>query len=482
MGMARTIFDKSRVGRVGYRFRAMPDGRPDEIPAEYLRTRPAHLPEVSEPEVVRHYTALSILNHHVDRDLYPLGSCTMKYNPKMNEDIASNPAFSGLHPEQDDEDVQGALEVMHTLERKLSAICGMDAFSLQGVAGAHGELLGMMLARKYFDERGEKRSTVLVPDTAHGTNPASVQIAGFTSRTVPSGADGGVDLDALDAAVNGDTAVLMLTVPNTLGLFETRITEIIDRVHAHGALCYMDGANLNALLGRARPGDMGFDIIHINLHKTFSTPHGGGGPGSGPVGVKRHLTHLLPFPRVEVDGGTYRLVDGTSAGVRSIHSFYGNFAICLRALAYIERVGAEGLGRISAAANLNANYLAKAMSDLFPIPYGERCMHEFVASGQDLKQKFGVRTLDIAKRLLDFGIHAPTVYFPLVVPEALMIEPTETESRETLDRFVAVMREIVAEAKENPAMLSGAPHSCPVRRLDEVSANRQPVVAAPTER
>ncbi|MBI4719906.1 MAG: aminomethyl-transferring glycine dehydrogenase subunit GcvPB [Chitinivibrionia bacterium] len=479
--MAKTIFDRSKAGRRGYRFSPVPSGRPEGIPGEYLRTRPALLPEVGEAEVVRHYTALSVLNHHVDKDFYPLGSCTMKYNPKMNEDIAANPAFSGIHPEQDDEDVQGALEVMHTLEHKLSIICGMDAFSLQGVAGAHGEMLGMMLARRYFDERGEARSKVLVPDTAHGTNPASVHLAGFTAHTIKSGADGGVDLDVLRDALDGDTAVLMLTVPNTLGLFERRIIDIIDCAHRHGALCYMDGANLNALLGRARPGDMGFDIIHINLHKTFSTPHGGGGPGAGPVGVKRALAHLLPFPRVELDAGTYRLVDGVSTGVRSIHSFYGNFAICLRALAYLERVGGEGLARISAAANLNANYLAKAVSDLFPIPYGTRCMHEFVASGQDLKQACGVRTLDVAKRLLDFGIHAPTIYFPLVVPEALMVEPTETESKETLDRFVAVMKQIVAEAKENPGLLAGAPYSCPVRRLDEVSANRQPVVAAPLQ-
>lgn len=465
---------------MGYRYTTGALETPKDIPAEYLRAHSPRLPEVSEAEVVRHYIALSLLNHHVDKDFYPLGSCTMKYNPKMNEDIAAHPAFATLHPEQQDGDVQGALQVLHTLERKLAVISGMDAVSLQGVAGAHGELLGMMLARSYFDERGETRKKVIVPDTAHGTNPASVHLAGFTSHTIKSNAKGEIDVDLLRSVIDDDTAVIMLTVPNTLGLFERNILDITACAHEKGALCYMDGANLNALLGRARPGDMGFDIMHINLHKTFSTPHGGGGPGAGPVAVKKFLAHLLPSPRVETAGTGYRLVEKGAAGVGSIHSFYGNFAICLRALAYIERVGAEGLRRISATANLNANYLAKAIEKLFPVPFGTRCMHEFVASGSDIKQ-YGVRTLDIAKRLLDFGIHAPTVYFPLVVPEALMIEPTETESKETLDRFVSIMHQIVTEAKENPELLTGAPRSCPVRRLDEVTANRQPVVTAPLE-
>jgi glycine dehydrogenase subunit 2 len=477
--MGNTIFDKSRPGRVGYRYTAGTPAPPAEIPADYLRTGKPRLPEVCEAEVVRHYIALSLLNHHVDKDFYPLGSCTMKYNPKMNEDIAADPSFSTLHPEQSDADVQGALQILHTLETRLGVISGMDAVSLQGAAGAHGELLGMMLARRYFDERGERRTKALIPDTAHGTNPASVHLAGFTPHTVQSNANGEVDVEALREVIDEDTAVIMLTVPNTLGLFESRILDITACAHEKGALCYMDGANLNALLGRTRPGDMGFDIIHINLHKTFSTPHGGGGPGSGPVGVKSRLAHLLPRPRVEQTDAGYRLAD-EEGGVGSIHSFYGNFAIYLRALAYIERVGGAGLRRISGAANLNANYLAKACAKLFPIPFGTRCMHEFVASGSEIKQ-YGVRTLDIAKRLLDFGIHAPTIYFPLVVPEALMIEPTETESKETLDRFVSIMNQIMAEAKENPGLLTGAPHSCPVRRLDEATANRQPVVAAPLE-
>jgi glycine dehydrogenase subunit 2 len=435
--MANTIFDKSRKGRRGYRFTADPVGKPEGIPPEYLRKESALLPEVSEPGVVRHYIALSILNHHVDRDFYPLGSCTMKYNPKMNEDIAAVSAFSGLHPEQAVDDVQGALEIIHSLEKKLAVISGMDAFSLQGAAGAHGEFLGMAIAKKYFNDRKEARTSVIVPDTAHGTNPASVSLAGFRSQTMPSGSDGEIDPDILKKTVTEDTAVLMLTVPNTLGLFEKRIVDILDIAHSKGALCYLDGANLNAILGWARPGDMGFDIMHINLHKTFSTPHGGGGPGSGPVGVKEYLAHLLPTPRVAHEGGWYFWECGDDGSVGSIHTFYGNFGVYLKALAYIERIGGKGLRRISAAANLNANYLAKAIAGVFPVPYGDRCMHEFVASGESFK-RYGVKTLDIAKRLLDFGIHAPEI-------------------------------------------LTGAPHSCPVRRLDEVTANRTPVVTAPIE-
>ncbi len=475
----KTIFEKSRRDRRGYRFSLKPKGAPESIPASYRREGPLGLPEVSEPEVMRHYIGLSVMNHHVDRDLYPLGSCTMKYNPKANEDIASMKGFCGLHPEQPEGDVQGALEIIFSLEEKLSIITGMDAFSLQSAAGAHGELLGMLIAKRYFTDRREKRTKVLVPDTAHGTNPASVHTAGFRVQTIRSGRDGEVDIDALNQALDTETAVIMLTVPNTLGLFESRIGEILELVHRKGALSYIDGANLNALLGWARPGDMGFDMIHLNLHKTFSTPHGGGGPGAGPLGVKAFLEHLLPNPRVRLEDGAYRLSYENPDGVGPIHSYYGNFSVCVKALAYIERLGAEGLRRVSAAANLNANYVAKALSDTFPIPYGERCMHEFVASGDPLR-KHGIRTLDIAKRLLDFGFHAPTIYFPLVVSEALMIEPTESESKETLDRFVAVMRQIAREAIEQPALLKEAPSRCPVSRLDEVAANRRPIVAAPS--
>jgi glycine dehydrogenase subunit 2 len=478
--MPKTIFELSRKGRRGHRFGDEPVPAPSAVPDEYLRTEAPGLPEVSEPGVVRHFIELSTLNHHIDKNLYPLGSCTMKYNPKVNEDVASIKGFSGLHPEQDDADTQGALEVIYSMENKLCGIAGMDAFSMNTAAGAHGELVGMFIAKKYFAERGENRTKVLVADSAHGTNPASARMVGFESLAVPSGENGEVDLDVLDRMLDDTTAVFMLTVPNTLGIFESRIGDIIALAHERGALCYMDGANLNALLGRTRPGDLGFDIMHINLHKTFSTPHGGGGPGSGPVGVRKELARYLPQPRVVKDGDTFRLEHKTPDTIGSVHSFYGNFGIYLRALTYITRHGARGLSRISATANLNANYLAAKLADLYPIPYGKRCMHEFVASGEPYK-KHGVRTLDIAKRLLDFGYHAPTIYFPLVVQEALMIEPTETESKETLDQFVDTMRRIASEAEKTPELLKAAPTKTPVRRLDEATANRKPVLAAPLE-
>jgi glycine dehydrogenase subunit 2 len=478
--MARTIYDKSGEGRPAFRLAAEMPPVPDGIPEAYLRKGPVGLPQVSEPEVMRHYIDLSVKNHHVDKDLFPLGSCTMKYNPKINEDVAAMPGFCGLHPEQSAEDVQGALEVMSSLEQKLSIIAGMDAVSLQTTAGAQGELLGLMLARAYFEDRGENRSTVLVPDSAHGTNPSSAAVAGFGIKTFESGADGRVDVNSLDKVLDDDVAVLMLTVPNTLGLFESQIEEINELVHSRGGLCYMDGANLNALMGRCRPGDLGFDVMHFNLHKTFSTPHGGGGPGSGPVGVKSRLEPFLPVPRVRESDGAYSLDYDKPKTVGALHSFYGNFGIYLRALVYINRLGAEGIRRASGAAVLNANYLAAAVSQLYPIPHGERCMHEFVASGEVFK-KYGVRTLDVAKRLLDFGFYAPTVYFPLIVPEALMVEPTETEGKETLDRFVEALRQIAKEAAETPDVLHEAPHHTPVRRLDETTANRSPVITVPRE-
>ncbi|MCZ6765746.1 MAG: aminomethyl-transferring glycine dehydrogenase subunit GcvPB [bacterium] len=478
--MPRTLFEMSKKGRRGYRFAGEPAAAPTSVSDEYLRRDRPGLPHVSEPGVVRHFIELSILNHHIDKNLYPLGSCTMKYNPKVNEDVAAMLGFSGLHPEQSDADTQGALEVIHALEEKLCAIAGMDAFSLSTAAGAHGELVGMLIAKKYFADRGENRHKVLVPDSAHGTNPASAHMVGYTNHSIPSGENGEVDLDVLRETIDEDTAVLMLTVPNTLGIFESQIGEILKIAHDHGVLCYMDGANLNALLGRARPGDFGFDIMHINLHKTFSTPHGGGGPGSGPVGVKKELAKYLPGPRVRKDGGEFHLDRKNPNSIGFIHSYFGNFGIYLRALTYITRHGAEGLKRISATANLNANYLANALGDLYPIPYGKRCMHEFVASGEQYR-KYGVKTLDIAKRLLDFGYHAPTIYFPLIVSEALMIEPTETESKETLDRFIDVMKQIAKEAAENPELLRSAPHETPVRRLDEVTANRKPILTAPLQ-
>jgi glycine dehydrogenase subunit 2 len=478
--MAKTSFEISRAGRRGFHFADEPAAEPALPSAEYRRTTRPRLPEMSEPGVVRHFVELSVLNHHIDKNLYPLGSCTMKYNPKVNEDVAAMKGFSGLHPEQSDEDVQGALEVIDTLEKRLCAITGMDAFSLSTAAGAHGELLGMLIAKRYFDDRGEKRTKVLVPDSAHGTNPASAHMVGFQNQSIPSGTDGEVDMDVLRESLDSETAVLMLTVPNTLGIFERRIGEILAIAHEHGALCYMDGANLNALLGRVRPGDLGFDIMHSNLHKTFSTPHGGGGPGSGPVGVKAALANYLPGPRVVKRGDHFSFEHDTPDSVGAIHSFYGNFGVYLRALCYITLHGAEGLNRVSATANLNANYVAKGLSDLYPIPYDRHCMHEFVATGEPYK-KHGVRTLDIAKRLLDFGFHAPTVYFPLVVHEALMIEPTETESKETLDAFIAAMRQIAREAVETPNVLKEAPRNTPVRRLDEVTANREPRLTAPLE-
>jgi len=477
--MPETIYQKSRPGRPGYRFVARTPEPPDDVPAEYLRRGPVGLPEVGEPQVMRHYVELSTLNHHVDKDLFPLGSCTMKYNPKLNEEVAGLRGFYGLHPEQDDADVQGALAVMHRLERRLAAISGLDAVSLHTVAGAQGELLGLLMARAYFADRGETRRTrVLVPDSAHGTNPASAAVAGLETHTFRSGSDGCVDLDVMRAALDDDVAVLMLTVPNTLGLFEPRIADIVEMVHAAGGLCYLDGANMNALMGHARPGDFGFDVMHFNLHKTFSTPHGGGGPGAGPVAVKSALEPFLPVPRVVEEGGAFRLDYDFPRSVGALHSFYGNFAICLRALVYITRLGSEGVRRAASTANLNANYLARKISNLYPIPFGERCMHEFVATGEPFK-RYGVRTLDIAKRLLDLGFYAPTVYFPLVVPEALMIEPTETESRETLDRFAAALAAIAREAAETPEVLRAAPTRTPVRRLDETTANRSPVVTAP---
>jgi glycine dehydrogenase subunit 2 len=476
--MPKTIFEMSRRGRRGLRFEGEPAPEPAGVAEDYLRREAPHLPEVSEPGTVRHFIELSVLNHHIDKNLYPLGSCTMKYNPKVNEDVAAIRGFAGLHPEQTDEDVQGALEVIHEIESKLCAIAGMDAFSMNTAAGAHGELVGMFIAKRYFSDRGEKRDKVLVADSAHGTNPASAQMVGFRNSAVPSGPNGEVDMDVLDKSLDDETAVLMLTVPNTLGIFESRIGDIVDLAHERGALCYMDGANLNALLGRTRPGDIGFDIMHINLHKTFSTPHGGGGPGSGPVGVCGKLERYLPKPRVVKEADGFRLEHDPSDSIGAIHSFYGNFGIYLRALTYITRHGAEGLRRISETANLNANYLAARLADTYPIPYGKRCMHEFVASGDPFK-KNGVKTLDIAKRLLDFGLYAPTIYFPLVVSEALMIEPTETESKETLDYFVDVMLQIAVEAKENPDLLKNAPTKTPVRRLDEATANRKPVLADP---
>jgi glycine dehydrogenase subunit 2 len=470
--MSATIFEKGTAGRSG---RYLP---PNDCPVEDLgiaapRRGEVGLPRIGEQDLIRHYIELAGKNYHIDKGMYPLGSCTMKYNPVINEELARLPGFAGLHPAQDEADVQGALELMHRLERDLCEITGMSAFSLQPVAGAHGELTGMMIARDYLRRRGGTRTTVLVPDSAHGTNPASVAICGFTPRTIPSNELGLIDPDALAAACGDDTAVLMLTLPNTLGLFERDIARIVEIVHEAGGLVYMDGANMNALLGIVRPGAIGIDIMHVNLHKTFSTPHGGGGPGSGPVGVAAHLAGLLPVPRVVETGGRYSLSEDLPETIGRVHSWYGNFNVLVKAYAYIRTLGGRGLREVAENAIINANYLMALVGERYEIAYPGPCMHEFVASGKGLK-KYGVRTTDVAKRLLDYGLHAPTVYFPLIVEEALMIEPVETEKKETLDHFAEALASIAREAEEDPDLLHRAPITTPVRRLDEATAARDP--------
>jgi glycine dehydrogenase subunit 2 len=440
------------------------------LPAGMLRREPPDLPRVSEPEVIRHFTRLSVLNHHIDRGFYPLGSCTMKYNPKVHETLARLPGLAGLHPLQPTETVPGALELMHRLGRWLCEIAGLDAITLQPAAGAHGELTGLLMIRALLTDRGDPRSRVIIPDSAHGTNPASARIAGYDVAQVPSDADGHVDLETLKKVLDERTAALMLTVPNTLGLFEPRIAEIAGLVHEAGGLMYMDGANLNALLGIVRPGDMGFDVVHFNLHKTFSAPHGGGGPGSGPVGVKKELAPYLPVPVVVAgEAGRPVLDHHRPRSIGKVQAFYGNFLVMVKAYIYLRRLGEAGLRRVSENAIINANYLMRRLKGIFELPYRQHAMHEFVLSGKNMREH-GLRTLDIAKRLLDFDVHAPTVYFPLIVPEALMIEPTETESRRSLDAFVAAMRRIAEEASTDPETLKTAPHTTPVGRLDEVRA------------
>ncbi|MBI1795970.1 MAG: aminomethyl-transferring glycine dehydrogenase subunit GcvPB [Candidatus Eisenbacteria bacterium] len=432
------------------------------------------LPEVSEPEVVRHFVELSTLNHHIDRGLYPLGSCTMKHNPKINDEIAGLAGFALAHPLGDDAANQGALRVIRELEKALAAISGFAAVSTQPAAGAQGEMTGLLMIRAHHRARGEgeTRRRVIVPDSAHGTNPASVHLVGYETVVIPSEAHATVDLDALRGALDERAAAVMLTVPNTLGLFEPRIREITALAHAAGAQVYMDGANMNALVGLVRPGDLGFDVMHINLHKTFSTPHGGGGPGAGPVAVAAHLEPYLPAPRVVERDGRYALDEDRPRSIGRVHSFHGNFGILLRALVYVSTLGPEGLRAVSRTAILNANYLMRRLAGRYDLPHPEHCMHEFVLSGRGLK-RHGVKTLDVAKRLLDFGVHAPTVYFPLIVDEALMIEPTETETLDRLDHFAAAMERIADEAAANPQTLLDAPHTTPVGRLDEARAARE---------
>ncbi|WP_027717075.1 aminomethyl-transferring glycine dehydrogenase subunit GcvPB [Desulfovirgula thermocuniculi] len=468
------IFERSCPGREG--FRLGDPGVPEvdlgaTLGRDFLRSE-LDLPEVSEVDVVRHYTALARMNFGVDDGFYPLGSCTMKYNPKINEEVAALPGFANLHPYVPEELAQGILKLLYELQAYLAEITGMDFVTLQPAAGAHGELTGMLIIKKYLEDRGEKRTRVIVPDSAHGTNPATAKECGFEVVEVKSNPDGLVDVEKLKEAVDEKTAALMLTNPNTLGLFERRIREIAAVLHERGALLYYDGANLNAIMGRSRPGDMGFDVVHLNLHKTFSTPHGSGGPGSGPVGVKAFLRDYLPVPVVDEKDGRYFLNYRLPRSIGRVRAFYGNVGVAIKAYAYIRALGAKGLREASEMAVLNANYLKKLVEDLFVVPYRGPCMHEFVVSAKNWKQNYGVRAADIAKRLLDYGYHPPTMYFPLIVEEALMIEPTETESKETLDAFAQALLDIHEEARTRPELLKEAPLSLPVRRLDEVKAAR----------
>ncbi len=473
------IFEMSVPGRRACRYPADDTGMPlaeSLLPQEYLRRQAPDLPEVSELDLVRHFTHLSSMNFGVDTGFYPLGSCTMKYNPKVNERVARLPGFAQLHPYQPVELCQGALRLMAEMEAFLAEITGMDRFSLQPAAGAHGELAGLFIIRAYHRYRGDMgRNKVIVPDSAHGTNPATAALCGMQVVEVKSDARGGVDLAALRGALGPDVAALMLTNPNTLGLFDENIVEIARLVHEAGGLLYYDGANMNAIMGYSRPGDMGFDVIHVNLHKTFATPHGGGGPGAGPVGVKANLAPFLPRPTVERGEQGYYLDHDRPLSIGRVRSFYGNFAVVVKAYAYILSQGGQGLKDVSTYAVLNANYLLSLLRDHFHLPYDRHCKHEFVITPGKLKD-LDIRTIHIAKRLLDYGFHPPTTYFPLIVEEAMMVEPTETESRETLESFAKAMIAIAREAVENPELVKSAPHHTPVTRLDEATAARKPVV------
>jgi glycine dehydrogenase subunit 2 len=471
------LFELSRPGRLGVELPAcdVPTQTLESLIPNAARRRDLPLPELSEPEVIRHYTHLSQRNYSTDSGFYPLGSCTMKYNPKLNEEIARLAGFARVHPELPDTAVQGSLEVLYAMQNILAEIGGMDTVSLQPAAGAHGELLGLMLIKAYHDDHGQgRRDTILVPEAAHGTNPASAARCGYKTVTVKSDNRGRVDLAHLKSLLGDHVAGLMLTNPNTLGLFEDDIAEICGLIHKTGGLVYCDGANMNALVGRARPGDMGFDVMHFNLHKTFSSPHGGGGPGSGPVGIKKILEPYLPVPQVVQTQDGYRLEHNRPKSIGKIHGYYGSFLCILRSYAYIMYYGRERLAQVAENAVLNANYIRVQLQDSFDVAFSEICMHECVFTAKRQKKTHGVNALEIAKRLMDFGYHPPTIYFPLIVPEALMIEPTETESKETLDQFVIAMRQIARDVEENPEIVKSAPHSTPVRKLDEATAARQP--------
>ena len=468
------IFERSRPGR-----RAGRPPRPDlpvpELPDGLKRARPPRLPELAEPEIVRHFTALADRTFGVDTGFYPLGSCTMKHNPRVHERAASLPGFRDLHPHADDEDAQGALELMWHLQAMLAEVAGLPAVTLQPAAGSQGELTGLMLMRAYFSDRGEERDTIITADTAHGTNPASVAMAGYQLAKVETDARGNLDLEDLRGKVNERTAGLMLTNPSTLGLFDEGIEDVARIFHDAGALLYYDGANLNAVVGRSRPGDMGFDIVHYNLHKTFSQPHGGGGPGGGPVAVRDTIEPYLPSPAVVRDGDVFRLDHDRPKSIGRVRGFAGPFGVFVRSYAFMRAYGPD-LREMSDVAVLNANYVLARLREAYDLPYDRLCMHEFVLSARNLKREHGITALDVAKRLMDYGIHPPTVYFPLVVPEALMIEPTETEPKERLDHFVDSMLAIAREAAESPEVLKEAPHERPVRRLDEVRAAKRPIL------
>jgi len=471
------LFEDSRSGRTGWQppmLDVADAGDSAFVPEEFLRKESPRLPELTECDVVRHFTRISQLNASVDTNFYPLGSCTMKYNPKVNEVAARLPGFAGTHPYAPQQDVQGTLELLYGLQQMLCEICGMPAFTLHPAAGAHGELTGILVTRAYHQSRGEMRTRVLIPDTAHGTNPASAHLGGFQVVTVRSNSRGRIDLDSLRENMDESVAAFMLTNPNTLGLFEEDVLEIGEIVHAKGGLLYLDGANLNALVGLVRPGDLGFDIVHVNMHKTLSTPHGGGGPGAGPVGVARHLAEFLPG-WVVCHGDDGYCLQRPAHSIGQMRAFVGSVGVLIRAYAYLRAVGAEGLAANTRAAIISANYLRVKLGQTYPAHVEETCMHECVLSAGAQKSR-GARAVDVAKRLLDFGIHPPTTYFPLIVDEALMIEPTETESKETLDRFVDAMLAIDREIDENPEAVTSAPHITPVGRLDEVRAAREPVL------
>jgi len=471
----KLIFEKSVSGRKSFSLPKLDVKESQiDIPEHLVRNEAPNLPELYEVDIVRHYNQLASLNHSVDRGFYPLGSCTMKYNPFLNEEVAALNGFKYLHPYQEERTVQGALELMYELQEFLKEITGMDHVTLQPAAGAHGELTGMLIIKKYLKENNlGHKNEVIIPDSAHGTNPASAAMAGFKVVKVNSNNEGRVDLDHLKSLVNENTAAIMLTNPNTLGLFEKDILKISDLMHKNNALLYYDGANLNAIMGKVRPGDNGFDVVHLNLHKTFSTPHGMGGPGSGPIAVKTYLKEYLPKPVVGVkENGEYYLDYDIPKSIGKVRSFYGNFLVLVKAYAYILTMGKEGLKKVSELATLNANYLKEKLSKFLDVAYPDVCKHEFVIKGSSLKD-YGVSTLDFAKRLLDYGIHPPTVYFPLIVEEAMMIEPTETESKETLDEVASIYEKILEEAKNEPTKLKNAPLTLPIKRLDEVKANKE---------